>query len=336
MLLTKQILVVVTTAVLLLTLFVSIFFLRGVVLALFISFILAAATHTPIKVIHKKTKLPMISCGVIIYFLCLVVFALLLILVLPTLTSELHTLSTQFNLYRHASNYQNIFFQLETFDQWLYQINTLRELISSLLTYAFNAVLYVIAILLISFYLTVGWEKNVNFVSSIVKKKSASNKMRKCMHALELQLGNWIRVRIILFFWVSLLTFIMLFIFDVPYALSLALFAGILNVIVFIGPLIAAIPGILLALTYNGANSALLVAIFYIIIQNIENLFIAPKMLYKSANVSPISGLLGIMIGYALLGITGAFLAIPIIVIAQTILDLIEEWKTKDAALALK
>jgi predicted PurR-regulated permease PerM len=147
--------------------------------------------------------------------------------------------------------------------------------------------------------------------------------MRELLRSLEVELGGWIRVRIVLFFFVALVTFLMLSIFGVPYALSLGVVAGLLDVVMLIGPIFAAVPGVILALTYNGWGNALLVTMFYVIIQNVENLFIAPRLIHQQAHVSPVVGILGVVSGWQLFGWGGAFLAIPMIIILQTVVRLV-------------
>jgi predicted PurR-regulated permease PerM len=102
------------------------------------------------------------------------------------------------------------------------------------------------------------------------------------------------------------------------YAPVLGLLAGLLEVIPNIGPTIAAVPAILLALfqenTFLGLSNfwyAVLVAGMYIIIQQLENNLIVPRIMGRSLNLHPVLVLVGVVVGGSLGGVLGILLAAP-------------------------
>jgi predicted PurR-regulated permease PerM/ribosomal protein S18 acetylase RimI-like enzyme len=104
----------------------------------------------------------------------------------------------------------------------------------------------------------------------------------------------------------------------VKYAPVLGLLAGLLEVIPSIGPTIAAVPAILLALfqtdTMLGMSNfwyAAIVAVMYVLIQQLENNFIVPRIMGRSLNLHPLLVLIGIVVGGSLGGILGMLLAAP-------------------------
>jgi predicted PurR-regulated permease PerM len=104
----------------------------------------------------------------------------------------------------------------------------------------------------------------------------------------------------------------------IRYAPVLGLLAGLLEVIPSIGPTVAAVPAILLALfqenTPLGMSNfwyAALVAGMYILIQQLENNFIVPRILGRSLNLHPVLVLVGVVIGGSLGGVLGMLLAAP-------------------------
>jgi predicted PurR-regulated permease PerM len=103
-------------------------------------------------------------------------------------------------------------------------------------------------------------------------------------------------------------------------ALLLGILAGVLEVVPSIGPIVACIPAVLVAyfqgsthLPIGNGWFALLVVVLYVLIQQIENSLLAPRILGGSVKIHPLVVLLGAIGGYAVGGIVGAFLAAPVI-----------------------
>ena len=119
---------------------------------------------------------------------------------------------------------------------------------------------------------------------------------------------------------VGLMTYVGLLIMHMKYALSLAVLAGLLEVVPMIGPTLGAIPAILVALSISPV-AALLVVVYSLVIQITENQILVPRMMGRSVGVSPIMVILAIFAFTNLLGVTGAFLAIPLAAILQVLMD---------------
>ena len=118
---------------------------------------------------------------------------------------------------------------------------------------------------------------------------------------------------------VGISSFLVLKGFNINYASSLALFAGIADFIPILGPLIAGIIIGLIALL-DSWSKAILVIVFFILIQQIEGNIITPILGKKFIQLPPILILLTLLIGGKLLGILGAVLAVPVIGILFEIL----------------
>jgi predicted PurR-regulated permease PerM len=104
----------------------------------------------------------------------------------------------------------------------------------------------------------------------------------------------------------------MLTFLHVPYALLIGVAAGILNFIPYAGAIIGFIPSVILALAYNGPTNALIVAILFAVIQQIDGNFIAPRVLKDNVGLSPVYIIVAILAGTELFGIAGTFLAVPV------------------------
>lgn len=105
---------------------------------------------------------------------------------------------------------------------------------------------------------------------------------------------------------------IMLFATHVPYALLIGVVSGLLNFIPYAGALIAFVPAVILAFTYNGITNAVLVAVLIVVIHQIDGNFIAPRVLKENVGLSPFWIVLAILAGSELFGLAGTFLAVPV------------------------
>jgi predicted PurR-regulated permease PerM len=103
-------------------------------------------------------------------------------------------------------------------------------------------------------------------------------------------------------------------------ALLLGIIAGLMELIPNIGPIIATIPAVILALIFGSSHFdisntvfALVVVIFYVLIQILENQVVVPKILGDAVDLPPLVVIIGVTIGGATIGILGVFLATPVI-----------------------
>ena len=129
--------------------------------------------------------------------------------------------------------------------------------------------------------------------------------------------GQWVRGQLVLGITVGVGTFIGLMILSVTidpifgrYALLLSITAGILELVPIIGPIIAAVPAVLLAAT-AGLDAVIAALILYILVQQVENNFLVPKIQGDAVELHPAAVVFAIIIGGALAGLLGAILALP-------------------------
>ena len=135
--------------------------------------------------------------------------------------------------------------------------------------------------------------------------------------------SSFFRGQIILSFVVGLVTYIVLSAVGMPGALLLAILAGFLEVIPNLGPTIAMIPAVVVALIQgspvltplgiNNLGFALIVIAIYFIIQQLENNILVPRIIGSSVNLHPIVVICGVAVGFNIFGILGALLAAPTI-----------------------
>ena len=128
---------------------------------------------------------------------------------------------------------------------------------------------------------------------------------------IDCKVGAYLRGNIIRCIIVGVLTGVALKIVGMPFALMLGILAGLLNLIVYVGPYLAAIPAVLLALAPNSPHP-LLILLIYVIGQALDGLVLTPLLLGKAVDLMPISIITSLLVGGQLFGFLGIFLAIPI------------------------
>ncbi len=117
------------------------------------------------------------------------------------------------------------------------------------------------------------------------------------------------------------------------YAVFFGAFYGLMELIPYVGPIIGALPPVLVAL-FNDPISALWVSLMFVGLQQLEGHFVAPQVFRISLRINPILIILALLIGYQLYGVAGALLALPVAaVIRETIIYLrrhlvLEPWRT--------
>ena len=134
---------------------------------------------------------------------------------------------------------------------------------------------------------------------------------RSVWNDVEIRLGLWVRGQLTLMAAMGAMTGIAYTVLGVPGALLLALIAAVTEAIPIIGPLLGAIPAVLVAATVS-PELALIVAGLYVVIQFVEGNVLVPIVMRHAVGISPLLVLVSLLIGAAAGGFIGAFLAVPI------------------------
>lgn len=135
----------------------------------------------------------------------------------------------------------------------------------------------------------------------------------------EKRLAAWFWGQLALMVIVGFSTYVVLTLMGVRYASSLAVIAGIFELIPNLGPIISSVPAIMVGLT-DSVLTAVIITISYFIIQQIENAFLVPAIVRTTVGINPILTLIALIIGGSIGGLLGVLLAIPVVIIIQTVL----------------
>jgi predicted PurR-regulated permease PerM len=116
----------------------------------------------------------------------------------------------------------------------------------------------------------------------------------------------------------------------VPFALPLAVFAGLTEVIPYVGPVIGAIPAVLIAFADSPVKGVMVIG-WYLLIQQIESSILVPKIMENNVGLNPLLVIIAVIAGGSLGGVIGAILAIPVAGAAQVIMQHLIIQPTLDA-----
>ena len=206
-------------------------------------------------------------------------------------------------------------------DQFLNRVGTIPAGLVKFVVGIFGNLLSVFTTLVISFYMLLE-HKNLDEVLGSVFGHEHQEKVSKIIQTIESRLGNWVRGEMILMFSIGIMTYVGLSILGVEIALPLAIIAGLLEVIPNIGPVVSAVPAILVALTIHPLTAAF-TALMYLLVQLLENNLLVPNVMRKAVGVNPLVSILGLLVGFKLAGAAGAVLAIPLVIVIETTYNLL-------------
>lgn len=138
-------------------------------------------------------------------------------------------------------------------------------------------------------------------------------------HQLNAQMGGFIRARFLEAAIVGLVVWVGLQIVDFPYAILLGVFAGVTNLIPYLGPLIGAVPAVVIALISQDAMitssigiNLFIVTSIYLFAQLVDVAFIIPLVVARIVNLHPVTVIVVIVIGSQVMGVLGMMISIPV------------------------
>lgn len=198
---------------------------------------------------------------------------------------------------------------------------------SSLLTMSYNVLMG----LVISIYIILDMKKLKRSARKVVYALSPKKKeqevwetMKQCSHIFNgFLIGKMIDSLII-----GILCLIAMSILKLPYALLLSLIVCITNMIPYFGPIIGAIPGVMIYL-FIDIRYAFIFALMILILQQFDGLYLGPKILGDQMGIKPLWVIFGITVGGAYFGVMGMFLGVPVVAVIMYLLQLFLDKKLK-------
>ncbi|MBL7142003.1 AI-2E family transporter [Patescibacteria group bacterium] len=288
------------------------YLLRDVILIVLVAGLLAAII-TPMVNYFERKKIPRWLGALFIYLGILLILISVGLAIVPTVVSQTKLLIDQIPeflrsvLSRFQASSQKQFVDL--LDSWLSKSALSTKSVFSLLGTVAGQVISFIMVFVLSFYMSVRKKGARPFVGSLIPEKYQKF-LGSFMVSVQKEIGAWARGLCALCLFVGVLVYIGLSILGVKYALTLAVIAGLTEVVPYIGPWLGAIPAVIIALTQS-PTLVLLVIILYVIIQQVENHLISPYIMHRAVGLDPLVIILALLVGGKLAGPIGMVLAVP-------------------------
>lgn len=288
--------------------------IRDILLLLFISFIFMSALR-PLVDWFERLRLPRVAAVFIVYIIVgtfLFGFGRVL---LPPLISETGRLVT------HLPEYlaQAAPFVRENIVSFIQQVGPLGQNVVRVTYSVFSNVISVLSVAVFTFYFLLE-SKNLREFLDMFLGVAMGEKFVTIVRHAELRLGSWVRGELLLMLIIGLATYLGLTLLGINYALPLAIFAGLLEVVPIIGPIISGVPAVLVALTISPGLALAAVALYFII-QQLENNLIVPQVMQRAVGMPPLASLIALMVGGQLAGTVGIILAVPVLLVIQTVIQ---------------
>lgn len=280
-----------------------------VVFGWLLSFMLEPIVH----LVSRFTRLSKTYSALLVYAFFAVLFSVIIFLFIPLVSFQFQAVSRILPVF------------LDTAPKFVQNwVDSITASLINIFSYAPSVASFLVSLLvalILSFYLIVDKERINEEMYKLTPKKWHEN-MRFIQQVIDDTFASFLRIQVIFGVVAGIITWIVLRIFNIDFAASTALVAGILTVIPLIGPVLAVIPPTVITLIFNPTNPTMAVIILAILIllQQLAYNIIGPKLMGKAFRLHPIVVLLSFLIGYKVAGPIGSIFAVPVLGIIGVII----------------
>jgi predicted PurR-regulated permease PerM len=323
--------------------FLLMWILRGFLLIILTSIVIASFVESAVPQL-KKMGIGRVFGIVILYTISIFSLSGLFYLFAPLLITEVYNFSTFISSYVPDISFLN-YFRSEAFSgakdvvgalsgdfsltSLLSISNTFISNISGgffqALSVAFGGIFNVILIVIISFYLSIQEKGIENFLRIILPVKYEEYAV-DLWERSRIKIALWVKGQLVLGLIDSVLVYLVLSLLGIEYALLLAIIAGIMGLVPY-GTLVALIPAVSFSYLSGGISSSLMVAGAYLIIHQFEIFLFTPLLIKNIVGLSPFVVILAALVGFELGGFWGVVLALPVAVFLMELMSDMEKHK---------
>lgn len=313
------------------------YMIKEVLAILFVSLIFASAVDPWVDKM-ERFKIPRWLGILLIYIVFFAIIFLAVYALIPPLVEQFSQLAGNFPQYfeKIGATYEGVkAYSLEhgILDNLNQGISALKDnltgavqsVLSSVFA-VFGGIISFFVILVMTFYMTVEESAMKRSLSFILPDKYQPFTLQ-LINKVQQKIGDWLKGQLILSLIIGLMSYVGLLILGVNYALILAFVAAIGEFIPYVGPFVSAVPAVLLAFTQSPLK-ALMVLVLYVIIQQLENNLLVPKVMQRAVGLNPIISIIALLVGAKVGGLLGMILAIPVATAITVIMK--EFWQTKE------
>lgn len=313
------------------------YLIRDILALVFIALFLAALMHPAAQYLAKK-KIPKGVTVICMYVFLLGIAILTVSLLIPPLIEQSTNLVSSVSKSWQALSggvhwLQDISVKYGLADNLQSGLQSLQDQLSRMATGLFLSIgdvvggfIALVIILVMAYYMVVQDQEARNIFHNFVPeeyKEVSTNIIKR----VEEKISKWLVGQLSLCLIIGAMYFIGLTLIGVNSALVLALFGGFTEFIPYLGPILGAIPVLIMALTASPVKALLALGVV-IVIQQFEGHIIVPKVMQKAVGLNPLVSIIALLVGAKLFGITGALLAIPVATAVSAVLTELYKYRT--------
>ena len=295
----------------------------GAVAIIVIAIVLTSALHPLVQTLHNKIRLPILLSTIIVFLSLFIPFLIIGITIIPNLSTELPNLLTNID-----STLSQIPFIGHSFGDFSI-VDYIRSHSGVILASSGNIILNFISVittLVLTFYFVYDYDRLFNIFLNIFPCREKL-KLKGFIEEIIRVTGQYIRGNVIISFITFVVIYIGLLILKIPFALPLALLAGVLDLLPLVGSTLGSIPALIVAFSLSPIQG-FAVLLLHLVYQQVENAIISPAIYNKALSLYPSLGFLAVVIGAGSFGIFGAFLALPIAASIPVAVNYYQSYKT--------
>ncbi len=306
-----------------------------VVFTLFIAIVMGTVIRPVVTWLHRR-GLPQIAGVILVYLLLLALLIGFVFLLFPMIIEQGTTIAAAVPGYYQSLrewmvNYPNQLIvslsdflpatlpSLEPVQQTGEQVLASAGQAMGYVTSAANIIFMATAILLLALHWTLDGPRTIQSLLLLIPKGQHES-IRELISAMETKVSFYLAGQGVLCLVIGIMALVAYMLIGLPNALLLALVAGVMEAVPMVGPLLGAIPAAVIALSI-APSKLIWVIVATLVIQQVENNLLVPRVMRKAVGVNPFVSLLAIFAFSTLFGIAGALMAIPIAAIIQILLD---------------
>ncbi len=304
----------------------ALYLMKEAVAIVLLALVISTALHPPVAFL-EKWKIPRILGTIILFLAAFLVLAFVVYALVPVVIFELNS------LIRDLSELANRFFGFEApanvVDLITPNLNNLTDLLLAgsvpfleVLGRLLGGVTFLVAVLVLSFYLTVSREGVERFLRAVFPS-AMEGRVLQLYGRTKKKIGRWFQAQVVLSLIIGIVTFVGLRLLGVEQALVLGVIAGLFELVPIAGPIFAGALAIVVAATQS-LTLALWVLIFFVAVQQLEGNLLVPLVMKKAIGIHPVIILVALLGGAEIAGVVGMLLAVPVAVFLQEMTD---DWK---------
>jgi len=282
----------------------------GILVGLFVSYLIMAAVN-PLVNILEKFKIPRPVSALIILIGILFTIISTIAALIPPIVDQTGAFLSQLPKLLGQLGVQ--------LDQSLVssQLGSIPQNAFKVISGVFSNALAVFTILVISFYMILERRHLSGWLTRWFGDSEAV--IEDLLVKIEIKIGAWIRGQVILSLIIGITVYIGLISLSIPYAVPLAIIAGLMESIPNIGPTVSMVPAAVVGFTISPLHGGAVI-LLYFLIQQFENNLIVPLVMRRAVGLNPLIVIISLMIGLALGGPAGAVLSIPVVLIGEVLI----------------